>query len=118
MGAKEPVEVVLAFLDRINARDVDGLCAMMADGHVFIDGLGNRMQGRETMRKGWTGYFKWFPDYRISHEEIFSQGEIVAAFGWAEGTYGVNGKLSLSVRHPAKLLGKKNDRDQIWPSDQ
>jgi len=35
-----------------------------------------------------------FPDYRVSHTEIFSQGAIVAAFGSAEGTYAVNGKLS------------------------
>jgi len=94
MSAKEPVEAVLAFLDRVNARDVDGLCACMTEDHVLIDGLGNRMRGRETMRKGWTAYFGLFPDYRVSHTEIFSQGAIVAAFGSAEGTYAVNGKLS------------------------
>jgi ketosteroid isomerase-like protein len=93
MGTREPVEVVLAFMDRINSRDVEGLCAWMTDDHVFVDGLGNRMQGREAMRKGWIAYFAWFPDYRVSHTEIFSDGSIVAAFGSAEGTYAVNGKL-------------------------
>jgi ketosteroid isomerase-like protein len=94
MSTPGPVEVVLAFMDRINATDVDGLCAWMTDDHVFVDGLGNRMQGRETMRKGWTSYFAWFPDYQVSHTEIFSHGSIVAAFGSAEGTYALNGKLS------------------------
>lgn len=93
MWSKEPVNVVLSFLEAINAADVNKLCALMTEDHVFVDGLGNRMQGKETMRKGWNGYFQWFPDYRVSHEEILSQGEVVAAFGRAEGTFAVNGKL-------------------------
>ena len=93
MSTREPVEVVLAFLDRISARDVDGLCALMTEDHLLVDGLGNRMRGRDVMRKAWTTYFALFPDYRVSHAEIFSQGEVVAAFGSAEGTYAVNGKL-------------------------
>lgn len=94
MHKKEPVSVVLAFLDAINARDVDKICALMSEDHVFVDGLGNQMGGRESMRKAWSGYFQWFPDYRVSHEEIFSQGEVVAAFGSAEGTYAVKGELA------------------------
>lgn len=93
MHNKKPVAVVLAFLDAINARDVDKLCALMSDDHIFVDGLGNKTQGKDAMRKGWTGYFQWFPDYRVSHEEIFSQGEVVAVFGAAEGTYAVKGNL-------------------------
>ena len=69
MGSTAPVDVVLAFMERINAADVDGLCALMTEDHVFVDGLGNRMQGREAMRKGWAGYFRMFPNYRVSHEE-------------------------------------------------
>lgn len=93
MCAKGPVDVVLSFLEAINAANIDGLCAMMSDDHVFVDGLGNRVQGKETMRKGWKAYFQWFPDYRVSHEEIFSHGDVVAVFGSAEGTFAVNGKL-------------------------
>lgn len=93
MSDKRPVDVVLSFLEAINSANVDALCALMSEDHVFVDGLGNRMQGKETMRKGWKGYFQWFPDYRVSHEEIFSQGEVVAVFGSAEGTFVVNGKL-------------------------
>ena len=93
MSSKAPVDVVLAFMERINATDVEQLCALMSDDHLFIDGLGNRMQGREVMRKGWTSYFRMFPDYRVSHTEIFSQGEVVAVFGSAEATFAVDGKL-------------------------
>lgn len=81
-------------MERINAADVPGLCALMTEDHVFLDGLGNRVQGRETMRKGWTGYFRMFPDYRVSHSDIFAHGEVVASFGTAEATYAAAGKLS------------------------
>lgn len=93
MSAKDPIDIVLAFLERINARDVAGICDLMTEDHLFLDGLGNRVQGRETMRKGWTSYFAWFPDYQVSREDIFSHGDVVAAFGSAQGTYAVSGKL-------------------------
>jgi ketosteroid isomerase-like protein len=94
MSNNEPIEVVLAFLDAINSRDVDKLCALMSADHVFVDALGNKVQGKESMRKAWAGYFQWFPDYRVSHEEIFSDGKLVAAFGSAEGTYAPKGNLA------------------------
>jgi ketosteroid isomerase-like protein len=90
MSGNLPVDTVLAFLEQINARNMDGLCALMTDDHVFLDGLGNRMQGRESMRKG---YLRMFPDYRVSHTDVFSQGDVVAAFGSAEGTLAVKGEL-------------------------
>ena len=93
MSGKPPVDTVLAFLGQINARNVDGLCALMTEDHVFVDGLGNRMQGKEVMRKGWAGYFRMFPDYRVSHTDIFSEGNVVAAFGSAEGTLAVKEEL-------------------------
>jgi ketosteroid isomerase-like protein len=93
MDSQQPVAIVLQFIDRVNAADVDGLCALMTEDHVFIDGLGNRAVGREKLRPGWKSYFAWFPDYRISHEEIFEDHNVVALFGSASGTYAVNGKL-------------------------
>lgn len=87
------VAVVLQFIDRINAADVAGLCDLMTDDHVFVDGLGNRVAGREKMRAGWKGYFALFPDYRISHEEIFEDRDAVAVLGSASATYAVAGKL-------------------------
>ncbi len=94
MSNSNAIAVVLAFLEAINARDVEKLCALMTDDHVFVDALGNKVQGRDSMRKAWIGYFRWFPDYRVSHEEIFSDGgEIVAAFGTAQGTYAPKGNV-------------------------
>lgn len=87
------VDTVLGFLDRINRHDADKLAECMTEDHVFIDSLGQSVSGREKMRAGWRGYFAFCPDYRVSHEEIFSSGKQVAVFGAAEGTVAADGKL-------------------------
>ncbi|HXX17556.1 MAG TPA: nuclear transport factor 2 family protein [Candidatus Eremiobacteraceae bacterium] len=93
MDNKEPIAAVLAFLEAINSGDANKICALITEDHVFVDALGNKVQGKEAMRKAWAGYFQWFPDYRVSHEEILSDGSLVAAFGSAEGTYALKGTL-------------------------
>ena len=87
------IETVLDFLDRIDKRDADKLAELMSEDHVFIDSLGNTMQGREKMRAGWRGYYSFCPDYWVTHEEILGNGNIVAVFGAAGGTIAANGKL-------------------------
>jgi ketosteroid isomerase-like protein len=86
-------KTVLAFLDRINKRDADKLAELMTEDHIFVDSLGNTMQGREKMRVGWRGYYSFCPDYWVTHEEILGNGNIVAVFGAAGGTIAANGKL-------------------------
>jgi ketosteroid isomerase-like protein len=93
METHEPVAIILKFIERINAGDVDGICEMMTDDHVFIDALGNRLKGKDALRAGWNGYLSWFPDYRISHEEILPSRDGAAAFGTASATYAANSKL-------------------------
>lgn len=93
MDSQKPTAVVLRFIERINTADLSGLCDLMPEDHAFVDGLGNRVEGREKLRAGWRGYFALFPDYRISHEEIFEDRDAVAVFGSASGTYAVDGKL-------------------------
>jgi ketosteroid isomerase-like protein len=90
-----PVETVLAFFEAINRHDADQLAKLMTEDHVFIDSLGNSVRGREKMRAGWVAYFDMCPDYRVSHEDIFRNGNTVAAFGSAGGTIRVNGELLL-----------------------
>ncbi len=88
-----PAETVLHFLDRINQRDVDKLAELMTEDHVFIDSLGQSMQGREKMRAGWQSYYTLCPDYWVSHQEIVQNGNLVAVFGSAGGTIAAHGKL-------------------------
>jgi uncharacterized protein (TIGR02246 family) len=93
MSAKNTTDVVLAFVEKINAHDVDGLINLMAEDHVLVDSLDNIVRGREKMRKAWEAYFRWFPDYQISIKEIFQNDDAVALLGTARGTYCVDGKL-------------------------
>ena len=88
-----PVETVLQFLERINERNADKLAEMMTEDHVFTDSLGQTVRGREKMRAAWRAYYAFCPDYWVSHEEIFQNGNSVAVFGSAGGTIAADGKL-------------------------
>lgn len=83
----ERKHIILKFIEQINAHDVDGLCDLISEDHHFIDALGSVIEGREQVRKAWTGYFRMVPDYHISCEEILERDNIVAAFGTGGGTY-------------------------------
>jgi ketosteroid isomerase-like protein len=90
---KTALDVVLGFVEAINRHDVDGLVALMTEDHCFVDGLGQKVRGRERMEKGWVGYFGRFPDYSIKLDQTLSRGNVVALFGTAQGTHSVNGNL-------------------------
>lgn len=90
---KNAAEIALAFVDRINHRDVAGLAALITEDHCFVDGLGQEVRGRQKMEKGWLAYFAWFPDYSIEIDATFSKENVVALFGSAQGTYSTAGKL-------------------------
>jgi hypothetical protein len=58
-----------------------------------VDSLASQVQGLEKLRAAWEGYFKMVPDYTISHDEIFSHGDMVALFGSARGTFSQDGQM-------------------------
>jgi len=124
-------ETILAFIDRINAHDVDGLGELMSDDHTFIDAHGNQVSGKEKMTAGWRGYFEWFPDYYIEVNEVFEErdalesdeasgavvpredGETFALFGFAGGSF--KGKQSECWRLPAAWKASVRDgRVTLW----
>ena len=106
-------ETIQAFVDSINAHDVDRLGALMTDDHTFIDAHGNEVRGKEKMVSGWRGYFEWFPDYYIEITDVFEDGEKFAMFGFAGGSF--RGKESAAWRLPAawKAIVKDN-RFALW----
>jgi ketosteroid isomerase-like protein len=85
-----PVATILAFMQAINHRNADKLAELMTENHEFIDSLGQTVRGREAMRAGWQGYYSLCPDYWVSHDEIFANGNVVAVFGAAGGTIASN----------------------------
>jgi uncharacterized protein (TIGR02246 family) len=92
-------QIILAFIEAINAGDVDALSQLMTDDHAFIDAHGNEVTGREQMTAGWRGYFEWFPDYRIEVTDIFENGEEFALYGFAGGSF--KGNPEAAWRLPA-----------------
>lgn len=88
-----PIDAVLRFEQAINAHDPETICSLMTSGGEFVDSLGNRIKGTEKLRAAWAGYFKLVPDYSISHAEVFAQGDTVAVFGSARGTFSKDGQI-------------------------
>ena len=80
------LDIVREFVEKINQQDVEGLVSLMTEDHVFIDGLGNRVSGREEMRAAWQQYFAMCPDYHVSVEHGIEAGPVVGLFGSAGGT--------------------------------
>ena len=106
-------EIILAFIDRINAHDVEGLGKLMSDDHTFIDAHGNQVSGKEQMVAGWCGYFEWFPDYFIEVTDIFENGEMFGMFGFAGGSF--KGRPDASWRLPAAWKAiVKDGRVALW----
>jgi ketosteroid isomerase-like protein len=89
-----PIQVVLKFEELINSRRPESISALMTSDGEFIDSMGNRIQGAERLRIAWAAYFKMVPDYSISHSDIFAQGNTVAVFGSAQGTFSKDGQLT------------------------
>jgi len=81
-------------VSRINAHDVDGLCRLMTEDHLFVDSVNSRVRGRENMRSAWVLYFHMIPDFTIEIQEIMSNGQRVGLFGRARGTFSPDGMLS------------------------
>lgn len=80
-------QLVYDFVSAINEHNVDKIYTLMADDHQFIDAHGKEISGKEKMKAAWTGYFQWFPDYKIEITNIFSDDHTLAAFGFASGTF-------------------------------
>lgn len=81
------LQVVRAFIAKINAHAVAGLCELMTEDHRCVDVFGATGQGREAMRHAWQAYFTTVPDYRIAGKHVISEDQTIAIFGTVSGTY-------------------------------
>ena len=81
-----PGEVRKQWMAAINNHDVSALVALMAPDFVFIDSLGNRVDGAKSMEAGWRGYFAMCPDYWIRADHAMGEGETMLLAGEAGGT--------------------------------
>jgi ketosteroid isomerase-like protein len=79
-------EVFRSFVAAVNSNEVEALAALMTPDHLFVDSLGNRTMGADTMKAGWGGYFAMCPDYWIRADDVVADGGLVLAVGEAGGT--------------------------------
>jgi len=95
--------IARAFVRAINRQDVDGLTALMAPEHRFVDSLGTVSEGQEKMHSAWIGYFHMIPDYSIVVDETHCGGPVVVMLGTARGTYAPDGYLKPENRWETPL---------------
>jgi ketosteroid isomerase-like protein len=76
-----------AFIDRINARDADGLAALMTDDHELIVFDESPLRGRDANVDAWRGYFRSFPQYVIWPHEAVERDGVVAVLGHTTGSH-------------------------------
>ena len=109
-------QIIHNFVEAINQHNVDKICSLMTDDHTFVDSQGNQVVGKENMRAGWIGYFQWFPDYKIEITNMFIDGDTIAVFGFAGGTFqGMSDKKENYWRLPASWKAiTKNGKIYWW----
>jgi ketosteroid isomerase-like protein len=61
----EPIPLVLAFIDRINRGDVDGIAELLAEDYFLKVFDEPAEHGRDRGIAGWRGYASAFPHYLI-----------------------------------------------------
>jgi limonene-1,2-epoxide hydrolase len=109
-------QIIYDFVNAINEHDVDKICSLITEDHKFIDSQGNEVVGKEKMRTGWIGYFRWFPDYKIEITNMFFNGDIFAGFGFAGGTFqGLSNRKENYWCLPASWKAViKNGKIHLW----
>lgn len=79
--------VVKDFINAINDANIEKICSLMTDDHIFIDSQGNKCIGKDKMKQAWIGYFELFPDYKIEINETFEKDSLICMLGYASATY-------------------------------
>ena len=99
----ESVKIVLDFVQQINQGNAEGLAALLAPDHTFVDLAGESEQGYERMAAGWRDYLTQYPNFRIYLRRIVLLPEGVALIGQTTGSH-----MQLSDEH------EFNDEGVIW----
>jgi ketosteroid isomerase-like protein len=107
----EMKQVILQFIERINAHDVDGIVALMSKDYEFVNSSGDHFRDLQFLKDTWRAQFQNHPDFKIRVDRVICDGECVGIFGFSEGTYSPDGVLR-EENHwevPAAFLGIVRD---------
>lgn len=83
----ESVKVVLDFVQQANQGNADGLAALLAPDHTFVDLAGEAEQGYERMAAGWRDYLAQYPNFQIYLRRIVLLPAGVALIGQTTGSH-------------------------------
>lgn len=82
----KPAEVVERWLAAINRRDVPALSSLTAADFLFVDSLGNRLNGGAKMKRAWQVYFAMCPDYWVRADCAIGDADLFLLAGESGGT--------------------------------
>jgi len=88
----ETREVIEAFVNAVNSGKPEKIVGTMDADAVFVDSLGDRLEGKTALLDGWRGYLQLFPDYRIGVEAMFVEEREAMLHGWAGATLHRHGR--------------------------
>jgi uncharacterized protein (TIGR02246 family) len=86
LNPRETRAVIEAFVAAVNSGRPEKIVAAMSPDALFIDSLGNRIEGKAALLDGWRAYLQLFPDYRVEVEAIFVDDRAAMLHGWAGAT--------------------------------
>ncbi len=85
-GPNHAAKTFEKFVAAINSHNIEALASLMTADHLFVDSMGNRVRGAESMQTGWRAYFAMCQDYAITISKVLSESDTVMATGEAGGT--------------------------------
>ncbi len=88
-----PMRVAVAFVEAINAADLEAMRGLMTDNHTFTDALGNSFSGADEMIAGWRHFLHAYPGYRIRVDHGFADASWAALYGRAEGKWRIGDRV-------------------------
>jgi ketosteroid isomerase-like protein len=83
MSEQDPKDVVIKYVEAINARDSQALMTLQTEDFTFIDYHGHAYVGRD----GWKDYFASYPEYQIHVDRLIRSGNGVAIVGRTTGSH-------------------------------
>ena len=83
MNTKDPKFTALQYNEYINNRDLEGVIALMADDHRFID-TKNRVENKKQIKTSWNEFFTEYPDYKNIFHTVISRESFVILLGHSE----------------------------------
>ena len=86
MANKNPADIAIEFIEKINRRDFDGLLNIMSPKHKALDAKGDGATGKENAMKMIRDYTIEWPDFQIYINDIYVDKDNITIIGRTTGS--------------------------------